>query len=217
MKKQETPQLEKQEISDSKAWIGAGILAALAASLCCITPVLAILAGVGGIAATFSWLEPLRPYLIAITLLVLTFAWYQKLKPRTQEEIACACEGDTTPSFWQSKRFLGIVTAVALLLLAFPYFTGVFFSDNNSTAATVTTNGLTRQATLHIQGMTCSGCEKSVNHALQRQDGVLRANASYDEGTATVHYDPEKVNIEQLIHSVEEATGYKVTSYQANK
>ncbi|MCF6243353.1 MAG: hypothetical protein L3J74_18705, partial [Bacteroidales bacterium] len=44
----------------SKRLLGAGIISAVAASLCCITPVLAIIAGSSGIAASFSWLEPLR-------------------------------------------------------------------------------------------------------------------------------------------------------------
>ena len=60
--------------------IGAGLLTAIAASLCCITPVLALIAGTSGIASTFSWIEPFRPYLIGLTILVLGFAWYQKLE-----------------------------------------------------------------------------------------------------------------------------------------
>ena len=63
----------------------AGILTAMAASICCITPVLALIAGTSGIASTFSWVEPFRPYLIGITILVLVFAWYQKLRPKTQD------------------------------------------------------------------------------------------------------------------------------------
>ena len=39
-----------------------GIIASLGASLCCITPVLAVLAGSAGLASTFSWLDPFRPY-----------------------------------------------------------------------------------------------------------------------------------------------------------
>ena len=39
---------------ESTAGVGLGLLAALAASLCCITPVLALLAGMSGVAATFS-------------------------------------------------------------------------------------------------------------------------------------------------------------------
>jgi hypothetical protein len=60
--------------------LGAGVLTAVAASLCCITPVLAIVAGSSGIVASFSWLEPIRPYLIGLTVIVLGFAWHQKLK-----------------------------------------------------------------------------------------------------------------------------------------
>lgn len=213
MRKQEITHSESQENPGNGAWLGAGLLAALAASLCCITPILAIVAGVGGVAATFSWLEPLRPYLIWATVLVLGFAWYQKLKPRRQEGIACACEDDPKPSFWQSRSFLAAVTVAAILLLAFPYYSGAFFPENGATA-TAATSLPAQEATLHIQGMTCSGCEQSVSHALRGQAGVLDASASYATGTATVRFDADKVGVEQLARSVEEATGYKVTSHQ---
>lgn len=39
-----------------------GMFAAVGASLCCITPVLAVLAGSTGMASTFSWMEPFRPF-----------------------------------------------------------------------------------------------------------------------------------------------------------
>ena len=67
-------------VTDGKL-IGTGLLTAIAASLCCITPVLALIAGTSGLASTFSWLEPFRPYFIGLTILVLVFAWFQKLKP----------------------------------------------------------------------------------------------------------------------------------------
>lgn len=54
-----------------KKLIGTGLLTAIAASLCCITPVLALVAGTSGLASTFSWLEPFRPYFIGLTVLVL--------------------------------------------------------------------------------------------------------------------------------------------------
>jgi mercuric ion transport protein len=67
-----------------KKLIGAGLLTAIAASLCCITPVLALIAGTSGLASTFSWLEPFRPYFIGLTILVLGFAWYQKLNLKSK-------------------------------------------------------------------------------------------------------------------------------------
>ena len=72
-----------------KKLIGAGLLTAIAASLCCITPVLALIAGTSGLTSTFSWLEPFRPYFIGLTILVLGFAWYYKLKPKNL--IDCYC------------------------------------------------------------------------------------------------------------------------------
>ncbi len=83
--------------------IGAGLLTAIAASLCCVTPVLALIAGTSGLASTFSWLESFRPYFIGLTILVLGFAWYQKLKPKKQ--IDCNCETAEKPKFIQSKTF----------------------------------------------------------------------------------------------------------------
>ena len=68
-------------MKEKKGLIGMGLLTALASSLCCITPVLAIFAGSSGMASSFSWMEPARPYLIIFTIIVLGFAWYQKLKP----------------------------------------------------------------------------------------------------------------------------------------
>lgn len=38
--------------------VGAGLLTAIASSLCCITPVLALISGTSGIASAFFWLEP---------------------------------------------------------------------------------------------------------------------------------------------------------------
>lgn len=90
-----------------------GILAAITASLCCITPVLAAFAGISGLASTFSWLEPARPYFIGATVLFLGFAWYQKLRRTKTDDIDCDCETDNKPSFWQSKKFLGIITIAA--------------------------------------------------------------------------------------------------------
>lgn len=64
----------------SNKWASTGILSAIAASLCCITPVLAVLAGSSGFASTFSWMEAFRPFLIGITVAAIGFARYQKLK-----------------------------------------------------------------------------------------------------------------------------------------
>ncbi len=189
-----------------------GVLTAFAASLCCITPVLALIGGLGGAASSFSWLEPARPYLAGGTILVFGFAWYQKLKPRV-DEIDCDCEEDERSSFWQSKSFLGIVTVIAGLLLAFPYYSGAFFPETKSTVEIVQGQNV-MLATLSINGMTCAGCEHSVNYALNQTNGIIEGFSSFKSGTADIKFDKTIVSIEEISKAVEEFTGYEVTDYQ---
>lgn len=197
--------------NSSSKTAGIGLLAAITTSLCCITPVFSVLAGVGGIASTFSWMEPLRPYLIVLTIGVLGFAWYQKLKPRSAEEIECDCEEDEKPSFWQSKSFLTIITVFAGLMLAFPSYSGIFFPNENTSKVIIVKENDVVEAALSIEGMTCTGCEHSVNHALTSTDGVISASSSFESGTASIRFDQTKVSLDDLAKAVEIETGYKVT------
>ena len=192
----------------NKKLIGAGIITALAASLCCITPVLALFAGVSGVASMFSWIEPFRPYLMWITILVLAFAWYQKLKPVKQEDIDCACEEDEKPSFWQSKKFLGIVTVFAAVMLAFPHYSYIFYPDKKSEITqSIQTN--ISESVFEVKGMTCESCNKHVEHEVSLLAGYLDAVADYKSGTVKVTYDNTKSSEKEVIAAIDK-TGYKV-------
>ena len=188
------------------------MLTAITASLCCITPVLALIAGTSGIASTFSWVEPFRPYLIGLTVLVLGFAWYQKLKPLN--EIDCECETDEKPKFIQSKTFLGIVTVFAIVMLAFPYYSGMFYSNTEKQIIIVDRSDI-KTMEFKIRGMTCASCEEHVNHEVNKLNGIVTSEASYENGNAIIAFDRTKtteVEIEKAIN----ATGYKVTSKKEN-
>lgn len=194
-----------------KTWI-AGALLAFTASLCCLTPVLALLSGVSGIAATFSFLEPIRPYLISMTVLVLGFAWYQKLKPRKKEEIDCACEDEERPRFWQSKTFLSIVTALSIALLAFPGYSHIFYSGKES-ALSVPNASSSVVVNFSISGMTCTACEEHVTHAVNGLDGVWESSADHHAGTASVKFDPSKGSVDKIVDAIND-TGYKIRKYE---
>lgn len=199
----------KIESGNNKKLLGAGMVSAIAASLCCITPVLALVSGASGIASTFSWLDPLRPYLIGITILVLAFAWYQKLNPRTEEEIACACEEDEKLSFWQSKKFLGLVTVFAVVMMAFPLYADIFYSSQDQKQTIVVESDNLKTATFKIKGMTCNGCASHVENDVNKLDGILAVNASYENANAIVKYDKSKVTVEEIKGAIN-GTGYKV-------
>ncbi|AFH49655.1 Putative mercuric transport protein [Ignavibacterium album JCM 16511] len=195
---------------------GGGIVTALLASLCCITPVLAVLGGLGGIATTFSFLEPLRPYLIGLTVIVLGYAFYKAYKPKKANDISCNCEIDDLfagkagkPKFINSKKFLWIITAVSALLITFPYYSKALFPSAKTNVVIVKANNI-EKAKLDIEGMSCTACEESVDYALKSENGVVSATSSYKTGTAYVEYDKTKVTEEQLKKAVEDKVGYKV-------
>lgn len=189
-----------------KKLIGAGLLTAIAASLCCITPVLALVAGTSGLASTFKWMEPFRPFLIGLTILVLGFAWYQKLKPKIN--IDCNCLTEETPKFIQSKIFLGIVTAIAIVMLAFPNYAHIFYPKTEKQIIVVDKSNV-QTVEFSIVGMTCASCEGHVNHEVNKLSGIIKSTASYEKGNAIIEFDNSKTNIAEIEKALY-GTGYKV-------
>ena len=190
-----------------KKLIGAGLLTAIAASLCCITPVLALIAGTSGLASTFSWLEPFRPYFIGLTILVLGFSWYQKLKPKKQ--IDCNCESEEKPKFIQSKMFLGIITAFSIVMLAFPYYAHIFYPKAEKQVIVVDKSNV-QTVEFTISGMTCASCEEHVNHEVNKLSGIIKSTASFENENAIVEFDNSKTNIAEIEKAIN-GTGYSVT------
>jgi formate hydrogenlyase subunit 3/multisubunit Na+/H+ antiporter MnhD subunit len=109
--------------------IGTGLLTAIAASLCCITPVLALIAGTSGLASTFSWLEPFD-HILSVNNFSAWFCLVSKVE--TAKKIDCKCETTEKSNFMQTKSFLGIITVMAALLLSFPIYAHIFFPKTES-------------------------------------------------------------------------------------
>jgi Cu+-exporting ATPase len=62
---------------------------------------------------------------------------------------------------------------------------------------------------LPIAGMTCAACVKRVQSALGKVPGVISADVNLATEIASVSFDPERVNIQELKLAIEEA-GYRV-------
>ncbi|MDP3556888.1 MAG: mercuric transport protein MerTP [Bacteroidota bacterium] len=199
----------------SKSWIVA-VFTSVLASLCCITPVFAFLAGVTGIASTFSWLLPFRPYLIGFTLLILAFAWYQKLKSKPKDVEDCEVCEDEKPSFWRSKTFLGIVTALVILILGFPNYAYIFFPKHQQKQVIIIDRSNINKVKLNIGGMYCEACSLTIDEELLKVPGVIESNTSFAESASIVKYDKNKTNVEALKKAIN-STGYKVTETEIMK
>lgn len=196
-------------MKSNKRLLGAGVVSALLASLCCVAPLLMLVAGGSSIASSLTWLEPARPFFIALTLGVLVFAWYQKLrKPKTVDD--CGCEVPQKKRFLQSTVFLSIMTVLVLGMLAFPYYSTVFYPT--STTAKIPVNSATLQtAYFGIEGMTCSSCEAHVNLEVNKIEGVFQITTSYDDKQAVVDYDTTVTTQAEIVKAIEK-TGYRVTN-----
>ncbi len=192
--------------------IGVGILTAMAASLCCITPVLALIAGASGLGSTFSWLEPFRTYFIGLTILVLGFAWFQKLKPFKQKY--CNCKTKKETKFIQTKTFLGIVTAFTIIMLTFPYYSSIFYLKTEKQIIVVDKSNI-HKVEFTISGMTCASCGEHVNHEVNKLTGIISSNASYENGNAIIEFDNSKTNISEIEKAIN-STGYSVTDKKEN-
>jgi mercuric ion transport protein len=193
-------------MSKGKKLISTTIIAATVASLCCITPILALIAGTTGFASTFSWIEPFRPYLIAFTILVLLLAWYQKFKSQKQE-IDCDCEEERA-KFINSKKFLLFVTLFAGLMLAFPYYSQIFYPNTSKVVVYVKESNIS-EVEYNIKGMTCSGCEVHIESEVNKLKGIILVKANHEKGNTFVKYDKTKVANNEIKDAVKK-TGYKI-------
>ena len=59
-----------------------------------------------------------------------------------------------------------------------------------------------------VEGMTCSGCERTVQRVIANLEGVESAEADLRTSTVSVVYDPEKVKVDQIKSAVSKV-GYK--------
>lgn len=202
-----------KEATSSKSAAGMGVIAAIAASLCCITPVLALLAGASGAASSLSWLEPARPYLIGLAIATLGFAWYRSLS--TKESTACGPDGNCAvekEKFLASRTFLTIITVAAIALISFPYYAKVFYPKAEKQNAVVVESSNIQSASFQIKGMTCGGCEEHVNSELSKVAGIIKYKTSYADRSSLVTFDKTRVDIKSIMAAISN-TGYTVSNF----
>jgi mercuric ion transport protein len=194
---------------NSKGAVATGIIAALAASSCCIPPVIAAIAGVGGAAGSLSWMEPLRPYLIGLAVVAIGYAWYNHFKPKKEDDCGCDIE---KPKWYQTKGFLIGMTLFAAVSITFPYYSGIFYPDNKQEVVIVDSASI-QKINVSIEGMTCDACQNHVNLAVNELTGIVDVNTSYANGNATVQFDNTKTSVDEIKEAIN-STGYTATKVE---
>lgn len=189
-----------------KATLGGSVLAAITASLCCIGPLVAVLLGASGFAASAVF-EKWRPVFLGVTFSLLALAWYltyRKPKAACAEGSACA----TKPVSKWNKMVLWFATGVVLLMAAFPSLSSAILRGTQSNAPVAVADGKSAVLKVKIPSMDCAACAVSIQTKLRKQPGVVTAQVSYDRKEAVVQYDATKVSPQDVIARIDE-TGFK--------
>jgi mercuric ion transport protein len=110
------PLTEHQQVRLGRTGSVAAVLAAFGASLCCIGPVAAALFGLSSLAALARY-ESLRPAFLLTTFAGLGTAFFLNYR-RTPS--ACEADAECADRIRNSRLFLWIATAAALVIVTFP-------------------------------------------------------------------------------------------------
>ncbi|GEM_PF-71001 len=184
--------------------IYAAVAAAVAASICCLGPL--VLVGLGASGAwigNLSAMEPFRPYLIAASAAALGYAFWRVYRAPAAE---CGPDGECkinkAPKY--NKIALWVATIGIAAMLAAPGLLGAAAANDGtaeapvavarSLADTPAAAAPVKEASvmLVVDNMTCTGCSATVHKALTRVDGVLGAKVTHDPPCANVWYDANK-------------------------
>jgi copper chaperone CopZ len=210
-------------MKEKRLAIGGAVIAAIAASLCCIGPVLFAALGLGAFGAA-SLFEAARPYLLAgaVLLLAVGFYWtYFRRQAACGPGEACA----TKPVSRIGRAGLWTATIAVLAFALAPYYVGYLASafarqrtattttqesvqPNRPVRADATSQAALETITVKVEGMSCTACEVPVRDALSHTPGVRVADVSYQRGDARVEFDPRQTSQDQIKRAID-STGYK--------
>ena len=186
-------------------------LAAIAASGCCIGPLVAVALGAGGFAASAVF-EKWRPVFLGVTFTLLALAWYLSYrKPKAACEQGPAC-ATAAVSKW-NKVVLLFATAFVVAAAAFPSVASALLRASRSgseacCAPPIATKAASVVLRARIPAMDCAACALNIESVLKKQAGVEQARVSFDTKEAVVQYDATKVSPEKIITAIDQ-TGFK--------
>lgn len=198
-------------IKKENVFVGGAVFAAIASSLCCVLPLLAVVFGLGAFGAA-SAVEPLRPYLLVLAFTALAYGFYQVYFRREKCAEGESCAIKPVNKLNQMFLWIGLLMISAFALA--PYYTGYIMAavsnpqQSNSAMPVAAGNSANKTIVIEVEGMTCVGCEPHINETLKALSGVALSEASYQNKNVKVVYNPNQISLEQIKTAIDEI-GYK--------
>lgn len=181
-----------------------GILSAVMASVCCVTPLVLVVLGLGslGIGALlgrFHW------WFLAIAVGLLATAWVVYFKEQRRCQTGQCARGQGNAMRWR-LLIPSVVVGTFVGLNLYTYASQHRSASNGNPVP----NDTVAQTVIPVEGMTCLTCELTIETTLKRLPGVQSADANVAEQHVQVAYDPTQVRLDDLIAAINK-TGYRAS------
>jgi len=185
------------------------VVAAIAASACCILPLLlgAASAGTAGLGAAIT---PYRPYFIALTVLLLGAGFYFTYRPQNSRGEAECCDVKSGRTQRISRSLLWVVTVFTVGALAYPNIAAYRARVSVSSAPVVAASTKGQTVLFSIPSMDCAACAVNIAEALKKVPGVFEARVDYLAKRAIVRFDAAQAT-PLTLKAVIDATGFPAT------
>jgi len=183
--------------------IGGAVIAAFAASSCCLGPLLLAALGIGG-AGGIAGLGAYRLYLLAGTAALLSAGFYFTYrKPRAPFESADACGCERPRTNRVGRIGLWIATVLVVLVAAAPLLAK--WADR---ARPSITNANVTKTTIAVEGIDCEACAAPIRKALAKAGGFHELELDIPKQSITVTYEPAPGRLEAYVSAINEL-GYE--------
>ena len=193
------------------------VVAAVAASACCVLPLILGVASAGALGLSAA-LTPYRPYLIGLTLLILGVAFYLAYHPAKAS--TCATEGEcatggASGASRVARAALWAVAVFTVAVMAYPQIAAQRARAQMPAAPAVALPAAVQTVTFAVGKMDCAACSGQIVTALKKTPGVYDARVDFDAKRATVRYDAARVGVAQ-IQAVIDGTGFPAREITSN-
>lgn len=203
---EKTCPIEKQKKIDKKGGL-VGILTGLLASLCCITPVVLILLGLGSASFAFSFIG-LKPYFLVASILMLAVSFWFYFRKRK-----CGFLAGVKSPFVLTTLAVHLILFIGSLYLLLPMVGPYVFEKRLALSQDVAQHPPSCHLQLNIvsksfNSLTCTSCQAALKYKLGQNPGVYTAEVDLGKSQALIHYNKEKVSSNQILKSV--PSGFKI-------
>lgn len=182
---------------------GAGVFAALLASTCCVSPLLAIAGALGVGVSQLTFLIELKPYLIGLSLMAIAYNLYRAYQPTVNSCCAVMVEGKREKKPLTAKWLLWSIAFMTILILLLPY---VGIAQQNKVVRA--SDAKIEKVDYHVEKLSQTCCVAIVAYALKKVDGYMRYEVNVEKRQLSVWFDADKTSELQIRQAINK-TPYK--------